>query len=110
MSATAVATSKKLGSMPSLEVENFGQQQRESVIVDELASNADALVEPDEMGTGEGVHSVAGGFERGAEKRDRRSFAIGPRDVEDGWKLVLRAVEAVEQSRDALEAEAVAGG
>ena len=61
------------------------------------------------MRAGEGMDLVAARLERRAQEGDGRAFAVGPGDVEDGRKLVLRAAEPLEQGGDPLEPEPVAG-
>jgi hypothetical protein len=92
-SAAAVATSKKLG------------QRR---VLDQSPGDADAFVEADEVRAGEDVHFVAGGFEHRAQEGAGRSLAVGPGDVKDGCKTILRPAQPLEQCGDTLQAEAVA--
>ena len=48
-------------------------------------------------------------LKRRAEEGDGRAFAVGARDMEHRRELVLGVVEAVEQRKDALEPQPVAG-
>src|SRR6185437_2062250 len=61
------------------------------------------------MRTGEHVHLAAARLERRSEERDRRPFPVGAGDVEDRRQPVLWTAEALEQRRDALEPQPVAG-
>ena len=49
-------------------------------------------------------------FERGAQERNGRAFAIGPGDVEHRRQPVLRPAEPIEKDADAIQTEPVAGG
>ena len=104
--ATAVATSKKLGSIPSLASSTSVEQRGERFVVDQPAGDPDALVEADEVRAGEDMDRVARRFERGAEEGAGRALAVGAGDVEDRRKLVLRAAEPVEQRARCARARA----
>jgi hypothetical protein len=90
-------------------VEHFGQERREVCVVDQRAGDADALVEADEVGAGEGVDAMPRGFERGAEEGAGRALAVGPRDMEHRRQAVVRVPQPVEQREDAVEPEDVGG-
>ncbi len=94
---------------PVAMVEHFAEKRGEHFIIDQLAGDADALVEADEVGAGKGVNGPARCFDRGAEEGDRRAFAVGAGDMEHGGKGVLWPSQSLEQGGDALQAEMVAG-
>jgi hypothetical protein len=52
---------------------------------------------------------MAARLERRTEEGDGRAFAVGAGDVEDWRQAILRPAEAIEDNRDALETETVAG-
>ena len=94
---------------PAARIEDLRQQGRQGLILDQLSSNTDPLVETHEVRAGEDMDGEAGGFEGGTQEGERRSFAIRPGDVEHGRKAVLRPAEALEHGADPIEAEPVAG-
>ena len=90
-------------------VDHFGEERGQCVVVDQRPGKPDALVEADEVGAGERVDAVPGGFERGAQEGAGRALAVGPRDMEHRRQAVVRIAETAEQGEDALEAEDVGG-
>ena len=101
---------EKAGFDAAAGVQDLGKQLFQSLVVDQLAGDPDALVEADQVRAGEGVDLVPGRFERGAKEGNRRALAIGPGDVEDRRQPVLRPSEPIEKDADAIETEMVAGG
>ena len=81
----------------------FFEKRDQRLLVDQMAGEADALVETDEMRRDVGVHAVARGFEAGPHRRHRRAFAFGAGDVHDRRKAVLRIAHRREKPLDAAE-------
>ena len=88
-------------------VEHFGEQLRQELVLDELALEAYAFVEADEVGTRIDMGLEPGGLNRGAEESAGRALAVGSGDVEDGREPALRVAEAGEEGADPLEPESV---
>ena len=61
------------------------EQLRETLILDQCAGEPDPLVEADEVRTGVDMDFAAGRLDRCPQKRAGRAFAIGTRNVENGW-------------------------
>ncbi len=103
--AAAVVISKKVigsaavGGLAALEL---GDQ---AVLGDELAGEADALVEAGEVGRGVDVDAGAGRLEAGADHRDGRSLAVGAGDVDHRRQAPFGMAEDGEQALDAAEGE-----
>src|SRR5690348_16165869 len=62
------------------------------------------------MRTGEGVNRISRGFERGPQKRDGRTFAVGPGDVEDRRQLLLWPVDPPKDFASPLQPKPVSRG
>src|SRR6185369_14459591 len=90
-------------------VDDFSQEVRELIVFDQPTGNADAFVEANEMGAGEGMDLEPRGFEAGAQECDRRAFAVGSGDMEHGRERVLRPAKPVEKSGYPFKPEPVAG-
>ena len=101
--AAAVVISKKVIGAPRLARSHSSSSSTSRVFVDQLAGEADALVKAHQMRRDVGVDPVAGGFEAGAQGRDRRALAVGAGDMDDRRQLVLRIAERRQQPLDAAE-------
>jgi hypothetical protein len=62
-------------------VEHFGEQSGEEIILDQLAGEADAFVEPHQVRAGENMTGEARRLDCGAEEGAGRAFAVGAGDV-----------------------------
>src|SRR5581483_4176566 len=58
-----------------------------------------------QMRRGVDVHAVAGGLETGAERRHRRTLAVGAGHVDHGRQAALGISEGRQQPLDAVEGE-----
>jgi hypothetical protein len=99
---------EEAGLQPFGVVENFGEQSGEGNVVDQLPSNPDSFIEPNQMRTGVNVGSEARRLDSAAHESAGRSFAVGARYVEHRRQFVVRVVEAIKQSGDALKPEDIA--
>ena len=85
--AAAVVISKNVIGSPPIGALAFVQHREQRVLVDQLAGEADALVEAHEVRRGIDVDAIAGRFEAGAHRRDRRALAVGAGDMDDRRQL-----------------------
>ncbi len=51
------------------------------------------------------MDAVAGRFQEGAQESDHRTLAVGPGDMDDGGKLLLRMAQSPKQGLDAPKRE-----
>src|SRR5437879_4534907 len=83
----------------------FLEQREQGILLDQLPGQADALVKPHEMRRGVDMDAVSGGFEAGAQGRDRRTLAVGPGEVDRRRQSVVRIAERAKQALDPAERE-----
>ncbi len=92
----------------------FGQRVGELVVFDQPAAagmaDAEALVEPDQIGRGVDMHALAGRFEDGADEGDGRALAVGPGHMDHRRQMPLRMAERRQQALDAIERQIDAFG
>ncbi len=91
-------------------IEHFGQQRGERCVVDQLARDPDAFVEPHQMRAGEDVDVMPRRLDRSAQEGAGGAFAVGAGDVKHRRQRVLRVAEPIEQSRDPLQTQHVGPG
>jgi hypothetical protein len=94
---------------PVSRIEDFGEELRERLVIDEPTSDTNTLVEANEVRACKGMDAVAACFEGGTQERDGRSFSVRAGDVKDRRKPILRSPQAIEHRRDPFEAEAITG-
>ena len=90
--------------------ERFGQFGIADELAASLPSKAKALVEPDQIGRRIDVHAFAGGFEHRPHEGDRRTFAIGAGNVDQGRQAPFWIIESRKQSLDAAKRQVDALG
>ena len=106
--AAAVSISNTV--IGSLAVVGLALRQRvgKLIVLDELAAagtgNAEALIEPDQIGRRVDVHALAGRFEDRAGECDGRALAIGPGYMDHRRQMPLRMTERRKQAFDAHRA------
>src|SRR6185312_5099108 len=83
----------------------FLEKRDQPLVVDQRATDADTLVEADEMRLRKHVDALAGGFEERAHERDRRAFAVGARDMDDVRHLVLRIAKLAQEALHPVEGQ-----
>ena len=83
----------------------LGQQLVEHVVLDQLAGDADALVEAHEMRRGIDVDAIARGFGHGAQIGNERALAVGAGDMDQRRQFLFRRSKALQQPLDALQSE-----
>ena len=66
-------------------------------------AEAEALVEPHQVGRGIDMHARARRLEHGAHERDGRALAVGAGDMDDRRQLAFRVAERFEQAPHAVE-------
>ena len=72
-------------------------------IVDDLAGQPDAFIEPHQMGRSEDMHLEARRLGHGAHESRGRTFAIGAGDVNDRRQPVLWTTQCLERRLDPSE-------
>ena len=77
-------------------IEHFGQQRGERCVVDQLARDPNAFVEPHQMRAGEDVDVMPRGLDRSAQEGAGRAFAVGAGDVKHRRQRLLRVTEPIE--------------
>ena len=85
------------------------QRSGERVVVDKLAaarvSDAEALVEANQIGRGIDMHALLRRLEDGAHEGDSRTFAVGAGDMNQRRQLPLGMAERRQEPLDAIERE-----
>src|SRR5690606_31146725 len=71
----------------------------------QLAREANALVEAYEMGRIIDMHRLAGSFEESAEIGNGRTLGIGPRHMDRGRQVVLRIARLFQERQHAIQAQ-----
>ena len=95
--------SKKVIALGAVDGFAFLQQREQRLFLDQLAGEADALVEAHEMGRDIGMHAIAGRLQHGAQIGDDGALAVGAGDMDDRRQAPFGMAEALQQPPDAVE-------
>ncbi len=80
-------------------IQNLLQQRRQSVILDQLSGQPDALVVAHQMRAGGDVDALAVRLQHGAQKRAGGTFTVGAGHVKRRRQVAVRIAEPFEQAR-----------
>ena len=78
----------------------FLQQGGEFILVDELAAQANALVEAHQVRGAVDMYALAGGLEHGPKEGAGRSLAVGSRDMDHRWQAQMGGTQLLQQGFD----------
>ena len=81
----------------------FFQRARQRVFVDKFSRQPNPLVKAREVRRGVDMDTLAGRFQNRANEGDRRSLAVGSRDMNDGRQAVLRPAQFLQQVERAAQ-------
>ena len=81
----------------------FVQNRAQIGFRDQLAGQPDPLVKPGQVRRGIGVAGQPRPFQPGPDHRQRRTLAVGARDMDDRRQAVLRVAQPVQQAPDPVQ-------
>ena len=91
-------------------VESFGQECRQTGIVNQLPCDTNTLIKAHEMGAGIDMSRKPCGLNCAAQEGAGRTLAIGARDMKDRREVMMRVTKPVQQACNAFKAQNILAG